>query len=345
MGDTDAKVFLMILTFLMFWTGFVGIVNLASSGEITLSTIGSVLGSPASQTSVPGQLVMDPGNNAAANSLIYEQNYSSGNFDQNLTFGISDWRISYGEWTAGPTGYVLTDPNPSSLQHTPYPALFLDNIIPDSNGVYTVDYRIDNIPDTTFYIYPKYSRSDPAHTIQIAFAPEGIHVYNQLWIGTGVDGTKTELAFIPAAGVQTTAPGGSVFTTKLDSKQNLLTIQKDGGEVYSVSGTIVPGSIFTQSFYYGAVGSNDAGFTLQGTMASRSYSTAASGSNTPWGWAVKLVENTIPGATAVIQMLAIIGAAVGLTSQPVVPFAVWAALGIPAIITLLYLGAKLARGS
>lgn len=331
MGDNDAKVFLLVLSFLMFWTGFVGIVNMASSEQITLSTIGAVLGSPASQSALPGQMVLNPNDNSAANSLLTNQNYTPGEYDPNLTHSQMGWLTNYGKWEVTANGYELIDPEPGIFNQRP--VLWMDGILPDSNGVYTVNYLINNIPDTEFSLYPRFNKITPALSLRIAIEPDGIHFYD----------TEVQRAFVPASGYQTTTPGtGSIYMTQFDSKNGILYVQKDGGAVYSCSGMFL---VDNKGLFFGAVGSRDAGFAVRSTDAIRTSGTGGSGQESPWGWAVKLIENTIPGATAVIQMLSILAAAVGLTSQPVVPFAVWAALGIPSIITLMYLGAKLARGS
>lgn len=169
--------------------------------------------------------------------------------------------------------------------------------------------------------------------MRIGIETDGVHFYD----------TEVERAFIPASGYQTTTPGtGSIYTTQFDSRNGILYIQKDGEEIYACSGMFL---VNNEGLFFGAAGSYDAGFAVKSTDATRTSGTGASGQESPWGWAVRLIEDTIPGATAVIQVLSILGAAVGLTSQPIVPFAIWAALGIPSIITLIYLGAKLARGS
>lgn len=131
MGDNDAKIFLLILTFLMFWTGFVGIVNLASSGEITLSTIGSVVGSPASQSALPNQMILNPNDNSAANSLLTSQNYTPGEYDPDLTHSQTGWLTNFGEWNVTANGYELINPQPGIFNNRP--VLWMDGIIPDSN--------------------------------------------------------------------------------------------------------------------------------------------------------------------------------------------------------------------
>jgi hypothetical protein len=254
-----------------------------------------------------------------------------------------------GEWTQGSGGYELTSAAPSIIGKDP--SLYLEHIIA-TDGVYSVDYVIDNANNGEFYIAPRMGDLPSQYfTVPIWFAirPITIPIF---FSSTGIRIPGHDLIFsdvytqsIP--GVQTTIPGGSTFTVIYDERNKAITVIKDGTTLMEETGLELPDMVtLTQDVHYGGVSSNTPGFSLISTTATRStIPQAAVGVQNFIDDLVNVVTGTIPGLSQVLQLLTIIGQVV-LWTLPEQIFPLWLNMILikPQVIILLYIGAKLARG-
>jgi hypothetical protein len=343
MAQQDGMILMLVLMFFAAWTGFTGVLNLMSpsvpdSQRITWDTIGSMGGS------IPGQVVYV----VSPVSAITQQNYTdAAGYNHNFTVEKQSWLSDFGTWTQGSTGYVLTaKSSPNLFVGARDPVLYLNNVVA-INGVYTVSYVIDNVPGESFAIIPRYSPTGAGtnvnqgglngYNIRVVFSSDGVHIPNI------VDG-EADYFFYPMQDAQLTIPGGSEITSDYNPTLNQVTITKDGNILFAVSGIQPINTLVAGPLYYGAVSSNTIGFTVVGTAAAFSSNPTNSGDYNVWSGLATLITGIVPGGQAIVQFFAIIGAAIGLTSDPVIPFAVWAIIGIPQIAFLIYLGLKIARG-
>jgi hypothetical protein len=218
--------------------------------------------------------------------------------------------------------------------------MLLDNIVPDSNGHYVVSYTIDNVPNEPYAVYARY-QTEPNNII-VLFKDDGVHIRNDKPFGASA---IADIFFYPLPNAQKTIPGGSIIETDYAPASGTLAVFQDGNMLFSVSGmtgNIYPGGSVT---YYGALSSESVGIVLKSTDATRAAASSNGSANGGiWSGLANLITGIVPGGQAIVQFFAIIGAAIGLTSDPVIPFAVWAIIGIPQIAFLIYLGLKIARG-
>jgi hypothetical protein len=282
---------------------------------------------------------------------LYSQDYTNtSGFDNNLTFSQSDWLTDYGEWTQQDgVGYVLTSPSTGFFQSTPL--MLLDSILPE-NGHYIVNYGIDNAPAGDYAVYPRISGVDAKlsqYTIKVKFSSDGVHVRSDLtsFEDSALGDTHPDLYFFPLAGAQETISGGSTITTDYVPKEDVLAVSKDGVMLFSVSGINSDKTVtdLQGKMYHGGVSTNNAGFILKGTSATRAATSKAGGFSSLWSGLVETVANYIPGAAQVLQISTVMLQVIAWT-LPEAIFPLWLNVLLikTQVIIILYLIARLARG-
>jgi hypothetical protein len=254
------------------------------------------------------------------------------------------WGVDYGEWAQGPGGFALTSSSTDLQSGEPY--LYMKNVIPQ-NGVYTVDYKIDNVPDEWFTLYARHSTRIPdIYDIAVKFDEDGIHVLDYDSFGV----TVTDHYFMPYPDSQTTIPGGSWFRLEYNTNINSLGVYKDDVNLFFVSGLHDQGTTVTGELQFAGVSSNSVGFSVLGSRAVRSLTpdTANNGDyslGSIWSGIIGMVDGIIPGAGAVIQMMTLIGTVI-LYTLPESIFPLWLNMLLikTQAVAIIYIGARLARG-
>lgn len=293
-------------------------------------------------------------------SLLIEsyQDYTNASgYNKNLTYTIETWVNTFGIWTQSAAGYELTGIGGvlgTGLLASD-PVLLMDNIRP-VDGVYTVDYLVDNTPNTEFFITPVRDRlvGRSQYDIRIEFSPSSIKIPS--YFG-GIGEVSYYYTDYSITNSQATAPGGSLYRTVYDTNEKTITVYKDGSLLFTAPDMPIPLSVgsvnFADNYYYGGVGSNTVGFKILETTTTRSIgdtpdpkkATGISLKKISDG-IINAIDGVIPGAGAVIQMLEIIAQVVFWT-LPETIFPLWLNMILikTQVLTLIYLGAKLARGN
>jgi hypothetical protein len=344
MANSDAALFLALLTFLAIWTGIIGVINLAAGGQITMGDMGA-LASP-----IPGQTVPNIGG-ASAGIGMFQQN-------QTVEANIQDYMVSTGydtnltkdrtNFPGGPywmqaDGVGFTCTGSPFLSVTPATLAVL-GLVPEDN-IYTVTYNVNNPSDNDFYttVYSDASQSG----IYLRYNPDGVGIYKLTTAGMLQPSTFINLGFDPV-GITTypyaNAHKAQQIVTKYDSSQQTVEVTIDGNYVGKFQGIPNPLSVFTSvggEISFSGVSSYHAGMIVESVLG---HFSRIINNGSPEDL-VKAVMNFLGGLWAALSAMgALIAAAVGLTSQSAVPAGVWAVVGLPAIATLIYLYAKLARG-
>jgi hypothetical protein len=284
------------------------------------------------------------------NESVSTQDYrNTTTYDPALTKSPYTVGATFGSWTQGAGGFTLTDAAPAVIGKDP--SIYLENVIA-TNGVYSVDYVIDNANGGEFYIAPRMGDFPSVYfilpfdyairpiTIPIMFSSTGIRI-------PGHDLILWDVYTQTIPDVQTTLPGGSLFTVIYDEPNKGITVIKDGTTLMEETGLELPDMVtVSQDVHFGGVASNTPGFSLVSTTATRStISQAAVSVQNYIDDLVNVVTGTIPGLSQVLQLLTIIGQVV-LWTLPEQIFPLWLNMILikPQVIILLYIGAKLARG-
>lgn len=335
------QLFVIILTFFAIWTGLVGVVNLAGTGDITLDNWGAISGG-----TISGQISPDLSSSMSAssaqltgqdytNSAGYNSNISKTGFD---AFGDGTWNQIDG------TGYVV-----QSLGLLTGDATLTIDGVQGSNNVYTVSYFINNPTGADFSIYPRSvmagHNKETSTTLELDFRSDGLHYKNQ-WNPPIID--PGDAFYLPYPGLSTLT--GSEIKVVLDENNRILTVYKDGIMLCSISGIRqVSGADQGFGIYYGTVQTKKIGFIVQKINTKISY-TAGAGSYTSTGiWFIDAIIGTFDAikqaANTLAQFGLLIAKIVGLSTSPVIPFWAWAPIGLPLIAVLIYMALQLWRGT
>jgi hypothetical protein len=346
MGQTGREeLFFKILIFFAVFTAIAGILNVASSGTITIKDMGSAV-SGGSQGSIPGQVVVvegatsayfegaDTGVGAVLGGIDFT---TASSINQNVT------SLLKGTWTLVPgKGLVLTALNW-------WPTVFPQNVILIKNiqsvgGVYTVNTKVDNSEaGGDFWITPRWMQ-DAASTqsLIVVFSSDGVHIKNPLSWGLTDSG---DYYFYPLPGASTTISGGSTITTVLTEVvsagsnvdyTSTLTISKDGTVLFTKNVvSIVQG--LQVKIIHGGAGSNNVNFIIQGFPSTSILDNSVQSLSGP-------ATLTTDPLSILGNFLGLIGAILGLTNQSVVPFWLWCIVGLPCIAVLTLIGIEILRG-
>lgn len=338
------QLFHRILIFFAVFTAFVGLVNMASSDEITLEDMSAISGG-----TIPGQVVVDTSqfSSTGATTTVTGINLTSG-----VDYSRAYTTYGYGTWENSSSGLKLVSVGILNGVAAFDPAVALNHVIPDSGttDTYTVSYIIDNVPNKEFYIYPRYVYNviyDDRSSVRIRFASDGIHLqyYNSAYWADDY--------FLESADAQQTIPGGSTITTvftdsttendddnpqESEYKSNLQ-VCKDGFCYFYIDVWSAQNTRYYSSFRHAAAASDDTGFIVKGfpdttvTMTSSSDEVGLTG--------ISWLDAIIGGVSTIINVVSAffgsLGAILGLEQDALIPFWIWAIVAIPCIVTLGYM--------
>jgi hypothetical protein len=278
---------------------------------------------------------------------LVENNYTNtSGYDHNLTYQQDNFFGEFGTWTQGTNGFELTSAEPWWSVNNP---VLLLNAVTDVNGVYTVDYSIDNVPNTKYFLTPRRigQNGNSMYNVKVALDTDGIHLIK---MPKGL--FEEDESFISLVGAQTTETGGSTIRTVFDKNLDTLSVYKDGSEIATFTGlNHLSNDAITGSIYYGGVGSNSVGFIVKGTVTTQVGSSLTQPTATVNGISgfydgiVNAIDGIIPGSGALLKMLAIV-AQVTVWTLPDAIFPAWLNILLikTQVVAILYLMARLARG-
>ena len=338
------ELFFRVLIFFALFSAVAGILNVASSGSITINDMGLAV-SGGSQGAIPGQVVVVGG---ATSAYIEGADTAPGAVLGGIDFTTAPiinqnvTSLLKGTWTLVPgKGLVLTALNW-------WPTVFPQNVILIKNiqstaGIYTVEYLVDNTESGgDFWVTPRWMQ-DAASTqsLIVVFASDGVHIKNPLSWGLMDAG---DYYFYPLPGASTTIAGGSTITTQLTEVvssgssvdyTSTLIVSKDGAVLFTKNVvSIVQGP--QVKIIHGGAGSNNVNFVIK-EITSPILDNSLQSLSGPTEWTNNPLD--ILG-----NFLGLIGAILGLTNQSVVPFWLWCIVGLPCIAVLTLIGIEILRG-
>jgi hypothetical protein len=344
------QLFQRLLIWFVLYTTIIGILNLAWAGGLTLSDIGGSTGGY-----IPGQIITGTG--AGSNGYIEGANIANGSVSNGVDFtaiSLLNGNITTtigGSWLLeNSVGLVLI-----SLPIFPgvfNPSVVLARNVQSSNGIYTVSTKVNNVPGTDFYVTPRFITGISGSDIKVIFKSDGVHISKfPLYLGVLDNGDDY---FFPYAQSQITASGGSTITTQLTetvSSQNsntpdytsLLTVSKDGTTLFTnvKVRSILPGDNINDQVRHGGAGSDTANFIVMGfpnTPMLNNGGIIISGNNAR-------LQGDFNPLTAVTDFLGLVSTILGISNSALVPFWLWAIIGIPSISTIMLIYAEMIRGN
>jgi hypothetical protein len=344
------ELFLRILLLFAVITGIVGVINLASSGSITIGDVGGVV-SGGSYAAIPGQMAITQnvkpyieGANTASGILVAGIDFTAiPLIDTNTT------KLSSGFWELTPgVGLVLTAAPFLGTTET----VLIRNIQSVGN-VYTVNYLIDNSQaGGDWHIYPRsYGSLLSGYDIDLNFKSDGIHIPD-VWVPINLLTGTPDLFFYPMPGASNTIAGGSTIQTVLTeipgssgalgqptTSTSILTVSKDGTVLFTTNViSAKPGTVSNDDLLHGGVGSNFAHFILVGIPTTPILSTQDTIISSGGGTAP-----TDP-LTAIGQFWDLISTAMGLGNQSIIPAWLAAIVILPPLAVLILIGVEILRG-
>ena len=339
------QIFYRILVLLIILTTITAILNLTSSGAVTLGDMGS---SDYMQT-LPGQAIPNVagissvGNSVSsiASTVYGTQDYTkTSGFEPNVT-KVESLFISGPTWTRSDgVGYEWSYGN--------FAQISLDGSTP-SKGIYDNVYHINNqMQNYPIYIL-LYGAETGANTVSGFYVK---YTQNDISIIHSYDPTN-EIKSIPANYANT----GSTYETVFDANNGIVDVYIDGNFVTEFSnivyyppsaGELIAGNTLTLTGVGGASGGSGvyyAGMAASNDLSLSSVDGTFTLPNPPtdvltalFQLVNELISDAFEIATAVAVML-------GLTSNPFVPFWLWAILAIPCLVTLGLIIVETIRGN
>jgi hypothetical protein len=347
---TNEQYFAAIILSIIATSTFIAGINLAYNGHFPdlSTTTGSISTEQATLYGTTFTKML------ATGILIQGQNFTdSSMFDSNITI------IRAGTWAQSTAGYTLI-----ADAFLDDPLIIIRNVL-SSGNVYTVSYMIKNAPETEFYITPRHLGAGKTVTdIRLEFKPDGIHIPKYPLIA-GILSAGDDY-FYPSPGIQQTLPEGSIIETSLNdvsnmpgdspdtaAKNSLLTVSKDGTELFSVYvRDLVSGVTSTDVLDYAGAGSHIPGFMIMSINAPIQYTP-----NTVTIIGSKNEAGLIEGAIGLISLLSSMLSNVGLflanlgtilgysISSDICPIWVTAIVMTPQLAGLGLIVAKILRGT
>jgi hypothetical protein len=314
--DTQGReqLFLKIMVFFAVVTAFTAIINLASSGAVTLGDMGS---GNYMQT-LPGQVSPNINPGESGNSIqgtIQDYTTSTG-YNQNFT------KIST-EFIAGDT-FIRYDGVGYLSVYTPIsdPKLaYLDLIgVTPVNNVYDVTYHVyDQFSDAPFYVLYSGAETGSGFVVGsfVKFDTSGISLVDNRAIGT-------ILQSIPYP----YANSGQTIETKFNPVDHTLEVSIDGNDAGTFTSVIGTGSV---GLYNGGIAASKSGLQVHEID-----------SNFVIILSQQSVDTNI--LSSIAGFFSMVGSMLGLTSNPLIPFWLWACMGIPCLSALVLIGIEVVRG-
>jgi hypothetical protein len=344
------QLFFKILVFFSVITAITGIFNLANAGTITLGDLGSgdymqtIPGQATPGSFSPGLSGYTEAANTANGTVITDIDFTTAtsiNSNVNTLIG-GPWTLVSGQ------GVVLTGlPFLSGVLNPS--AVILRNAQSDGS-VYSASVKVDNVYGDDFYVFPRFVDGYSGSDLKVVFSYDGIHVKKfPLYLGFLENGDDY---FYPMQDAEVTAAGGSTITSALTeavSSQTsntpdytaVLTITKDGTELFTVPvRSILPGANINDQVRHGGAGSDKVGFVVMGFPNTNLLDTSAS----LISGSTSTVDQVLSAFAIAEQLWTLLTTILGLTSNSLVPFWIWAIIAIPCITTLVFMYIEIARG-
>ena len=328
MADRE-HLFFKILVFFAAVTAITGIINLTNTGTVDLEDIGS---SDYGQT-IPGQVSPNIGSNQIIQSTNIQDYQSATGWSDNFT-KLSYQLIAGDEWTRSDmTGFSSQYTPELSFWGDTWAYLDLLGIIPDSTGLYTVNYDVSNSYSTqpyAVYVVAGDAGYWEASGIFLYFDQYSItaqeYGLDDLFSHAQIEGTET-LDYGYASSVQ-------AIKTVFDPRSDTVAVYADNQYVGTISNlgservTGNPG-YFSNVIFYGGIAATGNGMQVHNVKSNFQLRS----------------EEEANILSAIAGFFSMIGILLGLTSNALVPFWIWAIIGIPCLATLALIGYEMARGN
>lgn len=347
----DALLFQRIMAFFAIYLCIMSVVNLASSGTIGPGDLAYAMGSGA-----PGEINAPWGSVGGTGSYIEGANTANGTVASGVDFTtatVVNQNITTtlgGTWTLeSGVGLVLTslpwfpgDLNPSAV---------IARNVRSSSGVYTVNALIDNAAGGNFYVFPRYISGYSGSDLKVVFASDGVHIKKFPLLFGFLDAGDDY--FYPMANAQATISGGSTITTQLTEAISatpsntpdytaVLTVSKDGSTLFTTyARSILPGNNINDMVRHGGAGSDNVNFIVKGFPDTPMLDT----SDTIISGSVQYTPGSVDPFAAITGFLSLVGAAMGIVGDPLLP--AWFNIIVigSCTTTLGYLYLKMIRGN
>jgi hypothetical protein len=340
-GQGREQVFLKILVFFSIITAVTGFLNLVNSGGIGLGD----LGSGTYMQTIPGQVSPNVGISAQGTGMGSTESFGSqdyttaGGYNHNITKVATNF-ISGDTWTrADGIGYEVSYIPPSTGGT---PSLAQISIAGGSSSA-------NNNFDYVYHVYNQFS--DRSFYTLVAGGEGGANAISGFYIKYGpqdVSIVHSSDILHPIQSIPVLyANEADTVETVYDPTQGAVAVYVDGNEIGTFSNVQWAGLTL------------GAGASGTGGSASGVYYVGVAAEH--WGVSVSSIEgnfiveqpfdfwsdamNKINGlAIMASQFLALCGTMLGLTSNPLVPFWLWAIIGLPCVATLILIYIQIARG-
>lgn len=342
------ELFFKILIFFAVITAITSVLNISAAGTITLGDVSSVV-SGGGPDAIPGQFAatgrtspyMEGANTANGTVLTGIDFTTISVINQNVTTLIGGpWTLSSGQ------GLILT--GLPVLPGTLNPSAVIVRNARSTGGNYTTNVLVDNAGDGDFYVFPRFIDGYSGSDLKVVFASDGVHV-KKFPLNYGILDAGDDY-FYSLSGSQNTIYGGSIITTNLTETvstapsnipdyTSVLEVSKDGLHLFTIyARSILPGNNINDMVRHGGAGSDTINFIVKGFPNTPVLDTSET-----------IISGSVSGASldplaAAGAFLGLIGAIFGLTDAAIVPFWLWAIVGLPCIATLIFMYIEIARG-
>lgn len=313
-----------ILVFLAIITAITGIINLTASGSVGIEDLGS---GDYMQT-LPGQSVPNiaigstgtPGAMGTATEGTQDYTTASG-YDPNLT-SISTNFVSGDQWSRSDgVGFA-------SLYTDLYGLAYLNVIgaVPS-----------DNKYDLTYHVYNQFSAS-PFYTMVTGSETGSWHIS-----GYYIEYSENTVALVHSTDVNTKisyinypyASSGQKIRTLYDVSRGEIEIDIDDQPV-----GVLDGAPTSAGQYQCGVAASHS--SLDVSSIDGTFTKGASSTPGFWDGLIGQINGLVVFGS---EFLGLLGACLGLTSNALIPFWLWAIIGIPCIATLILIYLEMARGN
>lgn len=303
------QLFYRILVFFAVFTAFTGLLNLAQTGQITLGSFGNGY--------VPGQAVPQIGLFTSTPPTNIQDYTTDTGYVHNMT--VIETNLFGDLWTRSDgVGYT------SGSAFTSNQAVYLSILSAvTQNGIYDNTYNVINSDPQTVIYTPLYAAVDGsgfASGTFVRFDNNGISLVKS---NEYVFDTPFNSISFPSANM------GRALNVKYNPSTGIAVVVIDGATGGSL--TVPPPPDYLSVRSYAGLATSKSGVVISSVTGSFQILQLHN-----------LITDTLAAVTEFVTML---GAIFGLSSSALVPFWVWAIIGLPCIATLTLISLELARGN
>ena len=319
------EIFQKILVFFAVVTAITAIFNLAQSGDITMENFGSDV--------LPGQAVPNidvpdlPG--YTSNSSLTEQDYTlTDGFDLNTTIIKGGWFALGPYWTQS-DGVGMTCTNIPILPPSTPAFLLIKGVLPTDN-VYSVTYTTNSAGLEFNTIIYRADPQDPG--LYIKFDSNGAHLFGTMFV--------IEDYYYPNAN------NARTIKTEFNTVQKYIDLWIDGTYVYRFEKLKEDPKVISKypNTFYAGVTSYQTGVIVEKIETKIQRNSPDPGLLYSLGW--DNLWNMFAGTlNAVVSFGSLIAVSLGMTSNPAVPFWLWAIVGLPCVATTILIYLEMIRGN